>query len=189
MHLPLPEDRGRLHLSRSRRAGLRPSLAVPFATPLCEPRPLVQRALSCALPGGSSPRRSSGCSASRRTRGCCRGSPGPRRGRPLPYPCGGPPPPVHHWLVETAARGLPCLGCGPAPLQGGGKRHFDDEGNWIVIPKDLKGLPQLLRRPLSHLWDETPDYVVRNGAKRWEPTISEFRQPKAEGSMGDVAGK
>eukprot|EP00873_Tetraselmis_striata_P034657 jgi/Tetstr1/454921/TSEL_041784.t1 len=69
------------------------------------------------------------------------------------------------------------------------RRVFDEEGNWITVPKSMKGLPQLLRRPMSHLWEETPDHNMRNGKQRWQPTISEFRQPKAPVPMGEVAGR
>eukprot|EP00191_Tetraselmis_sp_GSL018_P024515 CAMPEP_0177627972 /NCGR_PEP_ID=MMETSP0419_2-20121207/31498_1 /TAXON_ID=582737 /ORGANISM="Tetraselmis sp., Strain GSL018" /LENGTH=1910 /DNA_ID=CAMNT_0019129181 /DNA_START=17 /DNA_END=5750 /DNA_ORIENTATION=+ len=68
-----------------------------------------------------------------------------------------------------------------------GRRRFDDQGNWIVENRDLKGLPRLLRRPLNHLWEEPPDYCKRNGAMRWEPGISEFRQPKDNIQMSGTA--
>ncbi len=59
---------------------------------------------------------------------------------------------------------------------------WDEQGEWLDDDggADAKaGLQRLLARPLSHMWQETPDGRFRTGHGRWAPAISEYRQVRA----------
>lgn len=40
----------------------------------------------------------------------------------------------------------------------------------------LPSLPQLMRRPMNHLWRPTPDEKMRHGRHRWNPKVLEYRE-------------
>lgn len=55
---------------------------------------------------------------------------------------------------------------------------FDETtGEWLQgAPEAAIGLQRLLCKPLKHLWQDSPESRVRDGAARWSPAVSEYRQ-------------
>ncbi len=57
------------------------------------------------------------------------------------------------------------------------KQLWDENGDWLPNePESFKALNKLLARPLSHLWQDTPEHRQRQGKQRWEPLVSEYRE-------------
>ena len=52
---------------------------------------------------------------------------------------------------------------------------WDENGDWLDTDslESSKALNRLLCRPLSHLWQDSPEARGRMGQARWEPAISE----------------
>ncbi|MEW5317782.1 MAG: hypothetical protein WDW38_009052 [Sanguina aurantia] len=96
------------------------------------------------------------------------------------------------WIDSTfldleAAGGAPFTVKAAGSIPAGTEAHrktfrralWDENGDWLEEePESMKALHRLLCRPLNHLWNETPEVRARHGKARWEPLVSEYREPK-----------
>lgn len=72
---------------------------------------------------------------------------------------------------------------------------YDEDCNVVGIAPDNdaagppKALQKLLRRPLHHLWLDNPEARARAGQKRWEPSVSEYREPAQHHAQSRAAAQ